>query len=128
MYRVLYGEIIRRTQAIEGRRTGVGSPNTHVFLIHQHLVIAERRVPVYHVALLGECMTTGARRVYEHGPVATRTNTGAIGDAVLTQLPPVVHTLDDIATFEATLPKTYLLGIRDCRHHVRDLLSWCYDL
>jgi len=39
----------------------------------------------------------------------------------------VHNTIENIAEFEARLPTKYIIGIRDCRHHVLDLLHYLYD-
>ena len=130
MNRFLYGDILRH--ADHARRTvRVAAPATDLFLVQQQLLVARSKVPLYHVALLGEDRRSGARRVFEHGPIRTNrcdARECRLSDAVLMPLPPVGVTIDDILAFEDTLPKRYIPGVRDCRHHVRDLMAWCYDI
>jgi hypothetical protein len=86
---------------------------------------------VYHVALLARSDARGATRtrVLEHGPVkydASRFELELVDPAIFIPLPSVHNTIDDIIEFEASLPTKYIIGIRDCRHHVLDLLNYLY--
>ena len=117
----LYSKVLRRVQG--ARCTGHA---TSITLIQQPVCFVKNVCPpmVYHVALLGEA--EGDRRIFEHGPVRYDV-ARAVGDSdVLVALPSVRRTLDDIAAFEATLPTQYVIGVRDCRHHVLDLLDFLY--
>ena len=83
----------------------------------------------YHVGLLARS-ARGDTRVLEHGPVkydAARFETHIIDPTIFVPLPSVRNTLDEIVEFEASLPTKYIIGIRDCRHHVLDLLNYLYD-
>lgn len=44
------------------------------------------------------------------------------------QLPNIPYGMTEIMTYDSNLPQTYLLGVRDCRHHVRDMLTFCYPI
>ena len=114
----------RILQRIEtARATGT---STHVQLIRQQICIG-RVCPrqVYHVGLL---VHTGAnRRIFEHGPVQYDHRRSLEDGTITVPLPTVWNSIDDIAEFESTLPKQYLIGVRDCRHHVLDLLDYLYE-
>jgi hypothetical protein len=47
-------------------------------------------------------------------------------DEISIQLPNIHFDMDDIIEHEQTLPNMYMLGVRDCRHHVSDMLHFCY--
>lgn len=122
----LYGDLLRRADHAH-QTVHVTAPATNLYMVQQHLL--DRKVPLYHVALLGEDRRTGAKRLFEHGPIRTNhcmLDQCELENAVLAPLPPVAYTIDDIRDFESTLPTRYILGVRDCRHHVRDLMAWCY--
>lgn len=44
------------------------------------------------------------------------------------QLPNIPYGMTEIMAYDKNLPQTYMLGIRDCRHHVCDMLSFCYPI
>lgn len=125
--RFLYADVYRyaRPPTTSVART----PRTSLFLVQQPLQLPVR-VPLYHVAVLG-VDRFGRREVFEHGPWRARMeHAGYSADdaaTVLTRLPGVETSLDAILEYEATLPRRYILGVRDCRHHVSDLLKWCYN-
>lgn len=137
-HRLLYGDVIRRVDSAHRLARPTTAPSTHLYLVQQQLVVIDRKLPIYHVALLGEDAVTGSRRVFEHGPLrVVDSNKDAclrdqrrctIEDAIVSPLPAVEYTIDEIAEYEKTLPTQYIIGRRDCRHHVRDLLTWCYLL
>jgi hypothetical protein len=76
------------------------------------------------VGLLG-CDDTH-RRIFEHGPVKYDVHRSMCDKTLLIELPYVHNSIEDIVAFESMLPTTYLLGYRDCRHHVLDLLEYLY--
>ena len=41
-------------------------------------------------------------------------------------LPNIDNSIQDVLELEESLPSLYLLGVRDCRHHVSDMLKLCY--
>jgi hypothetical protein len=131
-HRLLYGDVIRHADRAHSLARPTASPSTNLYLVQQQLVVIDRKLPIYHIALLGEDTVTGARRVFEHGPIRTAADSNkdaqTIQNAIVSPLPAVEYTIDDIAEFEKTLPTQYIIGRRDCRHHVRDLLTWCYLL
>lgn len=73
-------------------------------------------------------------RVYisEHNPSWARNSNDDNGvhycwkDEISIHLPNVAHDMNDIIDHEQGLPGVYMLGVRDCRHHVSDMLSFCY--
>ena len=101
---------------------------TKVSLLQQRVCLVKVCPPmIYHVGLLA-CESGSERRlIFEHGPVAYDAARD-LSDTVFIPLPPVDNTLEDIAAFERTLPKKYVLGARDCRHHVLDLLDYLYGV
>jgi hypothetical protein len=123
---VVYADVIRYVaKASPVAKHAVPAP-TNICLLQQRLRLPGP-VPLYHVGLLGEDVHTGERRLFEHGPEDWVGNRFAIqDDVVCTPLPPVYRALDDISEYANTLPQAYILGIRDCRHHVADILKWCY--
>lgn len=119
--RPLYSKVLRK---IEGaRQTG---SMTRVTLLQQPVCVARVCPPmVYHVGLIG--ITGDDRRLFEHGPVKYDASRTMCDRTLLIPLPSVWNTLDDISDFEASLSTQYIPGIRDCRHHVLDLLDYLYD-
>ena len=132
----LYARVLKAVET--ARQTG---ETTSVVLVQQKICVRPGRPgrgPVvcppgmYHVGLLARSDQGATRtRVLEHGPVkydASRFELDQITDpTIFVPLPSVHNTLDDIAAFEASLPTKYIIGIRDCRHHVLDLLNYLYD-
>ena len=108
---------------------------TSLMLLRQRVCVSHGVcVPgIHHVGLLA--VSENETRVFEHGPVRSFTNPTAAStlydaplyDAPLyVPLPSVYNSLADIAAFERTLPRHYVLGVRDCRHHALDLLTYLY--
>lgn len=67
--------------------------------------------------------------VSEHNPSWARNSNHGIPhwkDEISIQLPNVSHDMHGIIEHEQALPRMYVLGVRDCRHHVSDMLSFCY--
>ena len=117
----LYSRVLKKIEL--ARPTGA---TTQVSLIQQRVCLVKVCPPrIYHVGLLAA--QHNEHRIFEHGPV-TYDPLRDLSDTVFIPLPPVRNTLEDIAAFERTLPKTYVLGARDCRHHVLDLLEYLYFL
>jgi hypothetical protein len=125
---IMYSNIIKKARLAKSTGT-----STCVQLVRQQICIGRVCPPVYHVALLAQ-QPGGVAHVFEHGPV-TSAEVSAEGSATSTQpqfqtivvpLPTVWNSIDDILAFEATLPRTYIVGFRDCRHHVLDLLDYLY--
>ena len=69
-------------------------------------------------------------RVYisEHNPSWARNDNKSpfYRDEISLLLPNVDHDMSEIIEHEEGLPGVYVLGVRDCRHHVSDMLSFCY--
>lgn len=119
----LYSRVFRKVSL--AKPTGT---RTHLKLLQQRICIAGGVCPplLYHVALHGE--SDDAYRIFEHGPVRYDPyRTYDEFDTLVLDLPPVRNSLEDISAFEATLPSGYLIGVRDCRHHVLDLLDYLYQ-
>lgn len=101
---------------------------TKLALIQQRVCMPTTTVcsPIYHVGLLGE--SGNRRRIFEHGPVKYNPLREINGDTIIIDLPAVKQTLDELEAIERTLPSIYFVGIRDCRHHVLDLLAIIYGV
>lgn len=103
---------------------------TQLVFVRQRLVlpVTKHVLPLHHVALIAEDGTR--RHILEHGPYRAQGNQStddlpALG-VLYMPLPSVDLTLEEILAYEDTLPRTYIVGVRDCRHHVRDLLKFVY--
>lgn len=48
-------------------------------------------------------------------------------DEISIQLPNIPMDMETIIEHEESLPSMYVLGVRDCRHHVSDMLNFCYQ-
>lgn len=79
---------------------------------------------IYHVAI--HAQEDIKHKIFEHGPVEYDRFRGFDGDTFVVDLPSVHNSLDDISAFELTLADAYIVGVRDCRHHVLDLLDYLY--
>lgn len=68
--------------------------------------------------------------VSEHNPSWARSSTESVStcwkDEISIRLPNTHRTLDELVDYENKLPNMYMLGVRDCRHHVSDMLCFCY--
>ena len=71
--------------------------------------------------------------ISEHNPYWARNNnnnnnkkTLYYRDEISILLPNVTHDMRKIIDHEEGFPGMYVLGVRDCRHHVSDMLSFCY--
>lgn len=118
----MYSKVLQRVQA--ARPTGT---TTRVTLVQQRVCIAKVCPPmIYHVGLLAEATDEDAKRLFEHGPITYDPFRSLAEDTITVPLPPVKESIHDILAFEQTLSKTYVVGIRDCRHHVLDLLEYLY--
>jgi len=116
----LYSRVLRKIE--RAKPTGTV---TRVTLLQQPVCLARVCPPmIYHVGILG--FNGDERRIFEHGPVKYDMHRPMCDNTVLIELPYVHNSLDDIAAFELTLPTTYVVGYRDCRHHVLDLLEYLY--
>jgi len=118
----LYSRVLRKIES--ARQTG---EKTRVTLVQQPVCLARVCPPmIYHVGLLG--VTGNDRRLFEHGPVKYDGSREMCDKTVLIPLPSVWNSLDEISEFESMLSSKYIVGIRDCRHHVLDLLGYLYDV
>ena len=117
----LYSKIYRKIQSARPMGT-----KTNVTLFQQKLCMASLCPPgIYHVGLLGASLEQ--ERIFEHGPVTLQARPHFVkNDTIFVPLPSVDRSLDDILEFQESLPKKYVVGIRDCRHHVLDLLEYLY--
>jgi hypothetical protein len=117
----IYGPLERRLRNIESRPH---SGRTRVYYIRQNLIVPFSIYrPLYHVALLSIRDDIARSHHLRSKLYMPRTD----GNIHIVALPMVSDTPDDIAAYEATLPNTYILGIRDCRHHALDVLNYLYD-
>lgn len=96
-----------------------------------YLIRQPTKLPcVDHVALLFD-VPQGPRRevhVSDHGP-----STGTLVNDIwtspglhFTKLPYIQKTMQEVKDFEAQMPFEYIPFVHDCRHHVLDLLNFCY--
>lgn len=123
----VYGEIYEHIHT-NARQTGSTS---RVTLIQQRIHVWNNThvnipTPVFHVGLFVE--ERGFSKIFEHGPIKYdryRSVSDDI-DSILVPLPPIHQSIRHLEDFEATLPTTYVLGVRDCRHHTLDLLQYVY--
>jgi hypothetical protein len=116
----LYSKVLRKLEVAQSTGT-----TTRVTLLQQPVCLARVCPPmVYHVGLIGD--SGGTRRIFEHGPVKYDASREMCDRTLVIPLPSVNNTLEDIIEFEKTLPARYVIGIRDCRHHVLDLLDYLY--
>jgi hypothetical protein len=116
----MYKHILTKIRA--ARPTGTTS---RVELLGQRICLGPVCPRVYHVGI--RVHERDVHRIFEHGPIAydpTREIDPATN--IIIPLPSVERSIEDIMSFESTLPSTYLVGIRDCRHHVLDLLDYLY--
>lgn len=82
---------------------------------------------VYHVGLV--VCEADQCTIFEHGPIQSDPSRAIdLTTSIIVPLPSVKNTLQDVRTFEKTLPTKYIVGIRDCRHHVLDLLEYLYGV
>jgi hypothetical protein len=101
-------------------RTSRPTGNTsRVTLLQQRI----NSTPLYHVGLYVE--ERGFSKIFEHGPIQYDRFRDL--DGIIVPLPHVQHTIRQLEDFEHTLPKEYIVGVRDCRHHVLDLLTFLYE-
>ena len=123
----LYSRVLRRVQS--ARATGSA---TSLVLVQQKVCVpVTARMcasfpGVYHIAVLAECAESGATVLLEHGPAVYDPRRELEPGTVRIALPGVRDTLEELLAFEATLPTRYLPGVRDCRHHVLDILAHVY--
>ena len=121
----LYSKVLDKIKTAQTTGT-----TTRITLIQQRICLAKvARVEVcpprlYHVGLLAE--DNEMRRIFEHGPVKYDHARDVFEDDIIIPLPSVIQTVQDIEAFEKSLPSKYVIGIRDCRHHVLDLLHFLY--
>lgn len=118
----LYSRVLAKIE--KARPTG---KTTSLALIQQRVCVLPKVCPphIYHVGLVAE--SSGRKHIFEHGPIEyDPLRALEFEDTVYVQLPSVINTIDDILTFELTLPTKYIIGMRDCRHHVIDLLDYLY--
>lgn len=115
----MYARIVRKIPSLKSTGT-----STHIQLIRQRVCLGPVCPPIYHLGLIAD---NGSEwYIFEHGPVQyDRLRT--LESTTQIPLPTVWNSIDDIRAFETTLPRQYLVGIRDCRHHVLDLLDYLYD-
>lgn len=128
----VYGNVISRA------RRATAAPHrgdTRITLLRSRLP----GLPIYHVALLAEKAETAETaekaeiHVMEHGPVRLRNNVESSISLLpdyerVLELPSVPFEIHELQALEAVLPKIYLLGVRDCRHHVIDILDALYPV
>lgn len=96
-----------------------------------YLIRQPTKLPcIDHVALLFDVPRGPRREVHmsDHGP-----RTGTLINEVwtspglqFTKLPYADRTMEEVKAFEAEMPLEYIPFVHDCRHHVLDLLDFCY--
>lgn len=134
---MLYRALEARVEKIlSGRRLGPAGPcglptyrgggHTRVYLVRQ-----PTRLPgIDHVALLFDAPRGERREVHvaDHGPrTGNLLNDLWVSELRITRLPGLRDTsIDDVRAFEAGLTTAYVPFLRDCRHHVMDVLEYCY--
>jgi len=116
----VYGKVYKKIQTIP-KATGNVSK---VLLIQQRIDVFNIQPPLYHVGLV--IMEKDLSYIAEHGPIRYDPYRAWDHNSVTVTLPSVHNTIADVCAFETTLPKQYLVGVRDCRHHVLDLLDYLY--
>ena len=118
----LYSKVLKKIHT--ARSTG---DVTSVALIQQRICLVKVCPPMmYHVGILA--VSEGGQRIFEHGPVAFDSARDLVKEnTIFIPLPSVANSLEDLEQFQATLPKKYVMGVRDCRHHVVDILDYLYD-
>jgi hypothetical protein len=120
----LYSRVLHKIQG--ARPTGTA---TNVSLFQQRVCVPVINVcapRIYHVGLLAE--SESQKCIFEHGPVTYDISRTLLhkDDTIFIALPSVRHTLEELIEFEKTLPHKYVVGLRDCRHHVLDILDFLY--
>jgi hypothetical protein len=91
----------------------------HVFLEFQNSASNPPKNPMYTLLYVSEHNPSWARNAS-----VWKTDWK---DEISIQLPNIPMDMDDIMSHEKTLPSMYMLGVRDCRHHVSDMLHFCYQ-
>jgi len=95
-----------------------------VFVVQKAFVVPR----THHVAVLVVDIHGQQRhRLFEHGSgiAIPRSLYRKNADLEIEDLGDTIKTIEDIERYEKTLPKHYVLGARDCRHHARDILAFC---
>lgn len=95
-----------------------------VYVIRKAFVVPK----THHVAVLVIDVHGQQRhRLFEHGSNITipRYLFKNPEDLIIEDLGDTPKTIEDVERYEKTLPKHYVLGARDCRHHARDILTFC---
>jgi hypothetical protein len=115
------------------RRPGDALGGTELFLARKPLAVrvGPARLDlapynVHHVLLVARSRGRTVR--LEHCPAGDLPWLDTSSRCRVTKLPACPVDLDELLAFEASLPREYVLGMRDCRHHVIDLLTWAYGL
>jgi hypothetical protein len=124
----VYAQVFQKVN--QAKETGI---TTKVSLLQQRICIQSHHFhfcpPLYHVGLVCHDTTKDMYRIFEHGPIEyDRSRHYKTKDTIITPLPSVELSIEEIHAFEEELPQEYRLGHRDCRHHVIDLLSYIYDI
>lgn len=83
---------------------------------------------IHHVAVLVRDPKTDAHRVFEHTSNVRIVKYMFLKPQQLTLMGRTPMTMEDIVAYEETLPKKYILGVRDCRHHASDILRFCLPI
>jgi len=116
----LYGKVYKKIHSIP-KATGNVSK---VALIQQRIHVFNVQPPLYHVGLV--IIEKDLSYISEHGPIRYDPYRSWDHNSVTIELPGVHNTIRDVQEFEAGLPLNYIVGIRDCRHHVLDVLDYLY--
>lgn len=113
------------SRAVQVIKVNQSKGNTRVRLVYRNIGYFE---DVYHVYLeFSECNSNNFCTTYisEHKPFWD--NQQSINQEEIIQMPNISLEIQDILKLESELPSMYVLGIRDCRHHVVDMLQLCYE-
>ncbi len=131
LYKTLETRVAEITSGASRRLSSGGAcPLSRGGLLRVYLIRQPTRLPaIDHVALLFDA-PRGARRdvhIADHGPsTGNLINDIWVSRLTVTGLPPVARTIDEVREFESRLPTEYVPLVRDCRHHVLDVLDWLY--
>jgi hypothetical protein len=116
----LYGKVYKKIGCIP-KATGNVSK---VALIQQRIDVMNIQPPLFHVGLV--IIEKETWYISEHGPIRYDPYRSFKHNSVTIELPSVHNTIADVQEFELLLPTKYIMGIRDCRHHVLDVLDYLY--
>jgi hypothetical protein len=128
MERLIHHDIPHKIDLVKRTRLAGTGPQLHI-LQQKAKVTSNTKIQICHYALM---VVDGAHTltIMQHHPRSWLFPDSIFEDeAVVTPLPRAYQKLESILECDGTLSKKpYMLWKRDCRHHVSDLLSFCYLL